>query len=156
MPRPEAGASRAAERRRAARLDAYVAVVDVVVEVGGWEHECCGEAIERDQVVDLRCIRHEGPDGRTRLVESHHGGLDVPADEHVRGRVTEIQVVLETGEVRSVLRVPGGGELRDVDELRDGGEDGDGDGDGLLQDPWTGDAIASRSVEFLVTVRRSR
>jgi hypothetical protein len=35
-----------------------VSVVDVVVEVGDWEHECCGEAIERNQLVDFQCIRY--------------------------------------------------------------------------------------------------
>jgi hypothetical protein len=66
--------------------------VDVVVEVGGWEHECCGDATERNQLVDLYCIRYEGPDGPVRLTEGHDGRLDVPADERVRGRVTDIQV----------------------------------------------------------------
>ncbi|MGY1828312.1 MULTISPECIES: DUF6578 domain-containing protein [unclassified Blastococcus] len=116
--------------------------MDVVVEVGGWEHECCGDAIERGQLVDLRCIRHEGPDGRMRLVVSHHGGLDVPADERVRGRVTEIRVVRGGGPAQAVLRVPSGQALRGFGE-----ED-----DGHLEDPWTGEVVSPAGSEFLVTV----
>jgi hypothetical protein len=120
--------------------------VDVVVEVGGWEHECCGEAIEQDQLVDFQCIRYTGPDGRLRLAESHHGGLSVAADERVHGRVIEIQVVQEDGTAQSIHRVPRGRALRGYD---------DGD-DGHLEAPWTGELIPSRSLEFLVTVRTSR
>jgi hypothetical protein len=120
-------------------------VVDVVVEVGDWEHECCGEAVERNQLVDLACIRYEGPDGRTRLAESHHGGLDVAAAERVRGRVIDLHVVRENGTAQAILRVPSGRALRGFD---------DGD-DGHLEDPWTGDVVASESRAFLVTVRTS-
>lgn len=124
----------------------YIAVVDVVVEVGGWEHECCGEAIERDDVVDFDCIRHAGPDGLVHLIESHHGGIDVPPEVRVHGRVTEIQVVRGGGDAQPVLRIPSGRALCGF---------GDGD-DGHLEDPWTGDVIESSGVEFLVTVRLSR
>lgn len=81
-----------------------------------------------------------------RLIESHHGGLDVRAGERVRGRVTGIQVMQDGGAARSVLRVPSGAALRGFDE----------DDDGHLEDPWTGDVIASESNEFLVNVRTSR
>jgi len=121
-------------------------VPDVVVEVGGWEHECCGDAIERNQLVDFQCIPYTESDGRTRLYESHHGGLSVSADERVRGRVTEVQVVHGSGEVQPILRVPGGPALRGY---------GDGD-DGHLEDPWTGEVITSESRDFLVTVRTSQ
>jgi hypothetical protein len=117
--------------------------VDVVVEVGGWEHECCGEAIDRDQVVDFQCIVHAGPDGRTRLAESHHGGLDVRADQRVQGRVTEIRVVQDSGATQPILRVPSGRALRGFDDHDDG----------HLEDPWTGDVVPSGNLEFLVTIR---
>jgi hypothetical protein len=120
-------------------------VVDVVVEVGGWEHECCGAAIERNQLVDLHCIRYEGPDGPVRLIESHHGGLDVPADERVRGRVTEIRAVHDGGATQPILRVPSGQALRGCHD----------DDDGHLEDPWTGEVVTSAGPEFLVTVRTS-
>ncbi|MGY2083918.1 DUF6578 domain-containing protein [Blastococcus sp. SYSU DS0539] len=119
--------------------------MDVVVEVGGWEHECCGDAIERNQLVDFQCIRYKGPDGQMRLAESHHGGLDVSADERVRGRVTEIQVVHDGGGTQAILRLPSGEALRGFDD----------DDDGHLEDPWTGDVVTSASLEFLVTVRTS-
>lgn len=117
--------------------------MDVVVEVGGWEHDCCGAAIERSQLVDFRCIRYTGEDGRSRLAESHHGGLDVRADVRVRGRVTEIEVVLDGGTAQPVHRIPSGAALRGFDE----------DDDGHLRAPWTGEPIESEGSEFLVTVR---
>ncbi|SEK58535.1 hypothetical protein SAMN04515665_103105 [Blastococcus sp. DSM 46786] len=120
--------------------------MDVVVEVGGWEHECCGDAIERNQLVDVRCIRYVGPDGLLRLAESRHGGLDVPADQRIRGRVTEIRVVQAGGVTQAVLRVPSGQALRGFGD----------DDDGHLEDPWTGDVVPSATSEFLVTVRTSR
>lgn len=122
---------------------------DVVVEVGGWEHACCGPAIERNQVVDLQCIRHVGPDGEVHLVESHHGGLGVAADERVRGRVTDIHVVRPGDARQPVLRVPSGAALRGFDEHDDG----------HLEDPWTGEVLHAGAeaplggAEFLVTVR---
>ena len=111
--------------------------------VGGWEHDCCGEAIERNQLVDLLCIGHTGQDGRMRLIETRH---DNPSGERVRGRVTEIQVVSDGGTTQPILRVPSGRALRGFD---------DGD-DGHLEDPWTGDVITSESRNFLVTVRTPR
>jgi hypothetical protein len=117
--------------------------VDVVVEVGDWEHECCGAAIERNQLVDFQCFREEGPDGRVRLTETHHGGLDVAAGERVRGRVIELQVLQVGGTALPILRVPSGNALLGFD---------DGD-DGHLEDPWTGDVVAWESRHFLVTVR---
>ena len=76
--------------------------MDVVVEVGGWEHECCGPAIERNQVVVLHCIRWTGPDGRVHLVESHH---HIAPEERVHGRVTDIQVVQDGEAPQPILRV---------------------------------------------------
>ncbi|TKJ29741.1 hypothetical protein [Blastococcus sp. CCUG 61487] len=119
--------------------------MDVIVEVGGWEHECCGDAIERNQLVDFRCIRYRGPDGRARLAESHHDGLDVPAEERVSGRVADIHVVGGPGAARPVLRIPSGRALRGFDDVDDG----------HLEDPWTGEVIEGEDPAFLVTVRTS-
>ena len=91
--------------------------MDVVVEVGGWEHDCCGPAIERNQVVDLHCIRRTDPDGQMRLVETHD---HVDPDERVLGRVIEIQVVHDGGTTQQILRVPGGRALRGFDDDDDG------------------------------------
>ncbi|MGY5882792.1 hypothetical protein [Modestobacter lacusdianchii] len=120
--------------------------MDVVVEVDGWEHECCGGSIERDQLVDLTCICSTGPDGRTRLTETHHGGLDVAADEQVRGRVTDIRVGQGAGAWLPVLRVPSGRALRGLDDADDG----------HLEDPWTGEVVTSDSPVFRVSVRTHR
>ena len=116
--------------------------MDVVVEVGGWEHACCGEAIERDQVVDFRCIRFPRPDGSLQLIESHHE-VGVPAVDRIRGRVAHLEVVQADGTAQPILRVPSGAALRGFDD----------DDDGHLEDPWTGDLVASGGEEFLVTVR---
>jgi hypothetical protein len=123
-----------------------LSLVDVVVEVGGWEHACCGQAIERNQLVDFQCFRHEGPDGRVRMLESHHGGLNVLTDERVRGRVTEIQVVQDGGE-QSILRIPSADELHAAEEADTS----------PLEGSWTGDPLPLGSNwEFLVTVQTSR
>ncbi len=116
--------------------------MDVVVEVGGWEHECCGPAIERNQVVVLHCIRWTGPDGQVRLIEHHH---HIDPEERVQGWVTDIRVVQDGGATRPILRVPSGQALRGFDD----------DDDGHLEDPWTGDVVPRGSGDSLVTVRRS-
>ena len=96
--------------------------MDVVVEVGGWEHECCGSAIERNQVIELGCIRWTGPDGQVHLVESHH---HLDPEERVQGWVTDIRVVQDGGAPQPILRVPSGQALRGFDD----------DDDGHLEDP---------------------
>ena len=116
--------------------------MEVVVEVGGWEHECCGAAIERNQLVDLECIRSTAPDGRGRLVETHHG-FELPTMERVLGRVVEIEVVHDGRDPRPILRVPSGVALLGFDEQDDG----------HLEDPWTGEAVLAEGGQFLVTVR---
>lgn len=116
--------------------------MDVVVEVGGWEHECCGGALERDAVVDLGCLRRVDRDGRVRLLETHH---EVEPDERVRGRVTDLHVVTAAGATRPVLRLPGGRALRGVDPHDDG----------HLEDPWTGEVLTPDGDDFLVTLRTS-
>ncbi|WNV73739.1 hypothetical protein [Geodermatophilus sp. DSM 44513] len=113
--------------------------MDVIVEVGGWEHACCGPAIERDRVVDLGCTRWSDPHGRSRLTETHH---HVDPEVRVQGRVTEIQV-RDGATVLPILRVPSGRALRGLDE----------DDDGHLEDPWTGAVVTPASGDFLVTVR---
>jgi hypothetical protein len=118
--------------------------VDVVVEVGGWEHECCGPAIERDQVVDFECLLLLEPGARPRLVETHHGP-DVVAHpvERIQGRVVDLDAVHADGSTCPILRVPSGGALR-----------GFGEDDGHLEDPWTGEIVtAGQGNDFLVTVR---
>jgi hypothetical protein len=112
--------------------------VEVVVEVGGWEHACCGPAIERDQLVDLGCIRNVAPDGGVSLSETRH---EVESEIRVRGRVCDIQVARLGQPARPVLRLPSGRALRGFDD-----ED-----DGHLEDPWTGELLAD-GYDFLVVV----
>jgi hypothetical protein len=119
-------------------------VVDVVVEVGDWEHECCGPAYERGQVVDLTCMVVTTPEGATVLVETRHEiGVHWPL-EHVRGRVVDLEAVCTDGTSQAVLRVPDGSSLC-----------GFGEDDGHLEDPWTGEVVVSSRNEFRVTVRVS-
>ncbi|HEX8498925.1 MAG TPA: hypothetical protein VF661_17120 [Actinomycetales bacterium] len=122
--------------------------MDVVVRVGGWEHACCGPAIERQELVDLGCVRVAGPDGEVLLVETHHdtGPPVGPAEqvERVRGRVADIRVVGDDGATRPVLRVPSGEALRGFDAHDDG----------HLEDPWTGEQVTPGGT-FLVTVART-
>ena len=112
----------------------------VRVEVGDWEHECCGSAIERDDVVDLGCLRRRDADGRVRLIETHH---DSPIETRVRGRVVDILVLAEDGSSTPILRVPSGAALRGFDD-----ED-----DGHLETPWSGELVDERNKRFLVTVK---
>ena len=115
----------------------------VIVEVGGWEHECCGPAIERGDSVTFTCIRHLQPDGQVRLIESHH---DLGPSERIQGRVLDIHVVEQAGATRPVLRVPSGAALCGNDS-----EDA-----GHLQDPGTGEVAPSDSTDFLITVSTGR
>ncbi|WP_380160570.1 hypothetical protein [Kineococcus sp. R86509] len=120
---------------------------DLVVEVGGWEHDCCGPAIERNAVIELSVYPWTGPDGRERLVEGRHdiGEAGTPVYQRVRGRVTNLHVVHEDGTIEAIARVPSGSALCGTD---------DGD-DGHLETPWTGELIAARGSEFLVTLQQA-
>ena len=84
--------------------------------MGGWEHECCGEAIERGQLVDFDCQRTMGKDRRVHLHAGHHSS----AERRVRGRVRAIQVVRPYQRSQPVLRVPSGVVLRGFDPNDDG------------------------------------
>jgi hypothetical protein len=112
--------------------------VDVAVEVGGWEHECCGEAIERDSLVSFGCMRGTQGDGMETLIETHH---DRVPDVRVSGRVTDLHVVRADGATEPVLRVPSGRALRGADPMDDG----------HLQTPWTAEPVPAGS-SFLVCV----
>lgn len=111
------------------------------MEVGDWEHECCGPAYERDSVVELSCLVVSGTVG-TRYVESHHGlgGEVEPVD--VRGRVDDLRIVHADGSTDQIQRLPSGRALRGFDD-----ED-----DGHLERAWTGEPVSNDSNQFLVTV----
>jgi hypothetical protein len=59
-----------------------------------WEQECCGSAIERQQIVALSCKRYVGPDRGTILAVSRH---EPEPGELVRGWVTDLHVALTRG-----------------------------------------------------------
>ncbi len=119
--------------------------VDVEVEVGGWEHECCGDAIERGQLVDLDCQRTMGEDGLMHLHAGRHSPAERRVRGRVRGRVRHIQVLRPGQPSQPVLRVPSGRAVRGFDP-----ED-----DGHLENPWTGEAVPD-GENFIITVRPSR
>ncbi len=112
-----------------------------MVEVGGWEHECCGPSIERNRVVDLGCLRVMGPDGEVHLSETHH---HLEPELQVQGRVRDIQVVRPGHPCQPVLRLPSGEAMRGFDA----------DDDGHLEAPWTGQLLPDGD-DFLVTVHVS-
>jgi len=92
-------------------------VTEVIVRVGGWEHECCGDAIEVNQIVEFGCLTLRRTSGEEQLVETHH---DRPPDVYVRGRVSDISVIDARGMQRLIFRVPSGFALRGFDPWDDG------------------------------------
>lgn len=122
---------------------AYDARVGTTVEIGSWEHECCGPAFERSEVVELRCfIVSGGSDRADRFVETHHD-LDTTHDQFtVRGRVVDISIVHPDGSIEPVDRLPSGAALRGFDEHDDG----------HLETPWTGEPVTADAASFLITI----
>jgi hypothetical protein len=115
----------------------------IVVEVGDWEHECCGPAYERDSVVELTCLVVSGQaEPPTRYVESHHDLTARPTTARVRGRVADICIEHVDGSTELIERLPSGRALRGLDE----------DDDGHLEHPWTGEPVTNSSNRFFVTV----
>jgi hypothetical protein len=110
----------------------------VVVLVGGWEHECCGPAVEIGDVVEYGVV---SADGARRFVEVRHGTV---RNQTVRGRVVELYAVSPDGRV-AIERVPSGAALRGVDD----------DDDGHLEARWTGQPVTvtwEEDPEFEVVV----
>lgn len=53
----------------------------VVVELGDWEHACCGPAYERDALVEVTCLAVRGfDDSDDGHLEQPWTGLPVTAD----------------------------------------------------------------------------
>lgn len=96
----------------------------VVVIVGGWEHECCGPAVEIGDVVEYGVV---SADGARRFEEIRH---DTVPNQTIRGRVVELFAVGREGRV-AIERVPSGAALRGFDE----------DDDGHLEARWTGQPV---------------
>jgi hypothetical protein len=116
--------------------------VETVVEVGDWEHECCGPAYERDSLVELSCLVVPGSGGVVRYLETHHGPSGEVEPVEVRGRVADVHIVHTDGSTEQIQRLPSGRALRGFDD-RD---------DGHLERAWTGEPVANDSYQFLVTV----
>lgn len=134
-----------ADRRRAplpsGRTRSYDAEVEWTVEVGGWEHECCGPAFERNQLVELGCVEVPADDGHpARLVETHHG-LDLGTIA-VRGRVVDVAIRHADGSTAPIERVPSGKALRGFDEHDDG----------ELRTPWSDEPVEADSEVFVLVI----
>jgi len=114
-------------------------VTVVIVRIGDWEHECCGEAVGVNQIVEFGCLTLRRATGEEQLVETHH---DREPDVYVRGRVSEISVVDGGGVQRSIVRVPSGLALRGFDP-RD---------DGHLEEQHTGLVVDAKPEVFDVKV----
>ena len=114
-----------------------------VVEVGDWEHECCGPPYERDTVVEVVCRIVSGRDhAATRYLESHHDLTTQHDVIRVRGRVVDICIQHLDGSTEQIERLPSGRALRGFDE---------GD-DGHLDHPWTREPVAYDSNTFFVII----
>jgi hypothetical protein len=97
----------------------------VVVLVGGWEHECCGPAVEVGDVVEYWVVP---ADGARRYEEVRH---DDARTQTIRGRVVDLYAVGRAGRIE-IERVPSGSALCGSDE----------DDDGHLEARWTRQPIA--------------
>lgn len=115
----------------------------ITVEVGGWEHECCGPAYERDAVIELICLVVSGQVSvPTRYVESHHDLSSSHETIHVRGRVAEISMTHADGSTEALARLPSGRAL--------GGFDADDDG--CLEQRWTGVPLVGSSDRYVLAI----
>lgn len=112
----------------------------VVVVLGGWEHQCCGEVVEVGEFVEYGVV---STDGARRFEEVHH--VTVPTAT-VRGRVIELFALGSDGRT-PIARIPTGRALRGFDD----------DDDGHLESPWSGQTVDvewDRDPEFEVVLDR--
>ncbi len=84
------------------------------VEVGGWEHDCCGPELLRFTSVEWTVI----PVAGGPFVETHHGmdeteGLKVI---EVVGTIVELEAIDRDGSRTPITRIPSGRALRGMDE----------------------------------------
>jgi hypothetical protein len=83
------------------------------VDLGGWEHECCGRAYEVGDDVTMTLYLPMGGtlSGDADYMESHHvlliGGSDV------RGEVVGVEALGPDGVFVSVIRLPSAAEISD-------------------------------------------
>ena len=115
-----------------------------MIEVGEWEHECCGASFDRNSIVDVSCLKVSGTDplSSTRLVESHHELTTNSETLTYKGRVADIAIVHADGSVEPIHRLPSGQALRGFDDHDDG----------HLEQPWNGQPVLRDSDRFLLTL----
>jgi hypothetical protein len=113
-----------------------------VVEIGDWEHECCGPAYQRDSVIELTCLVVPRADGTARYVETHHGLTSRHPTITLRGRVADIAIRHLDGSIEPLERLPGGSALRGLDAADDG----------HLARPWTDVPVINDSDDFRITI----
>lgn len=80
------------------------------VEVGGWEHVCCGPELSR--LMDVEWTVAVASDGR--LVETHHD-LDDLEVFPVVGTIVDLEAVGADGSRTRITRIPYGSALGGVD-----------------------------------------
>ena len=120
------------------RATGYSPGVNILVEVGGWEHECCGAALERRSEVTLTCISPgERSDGGDLGYSTH--GIKSPV-YRCTGYVLDLWLVDEAGHRQPIQCDPSGQALRGFDESDDCA---------IRAEP-TGEIIAAHNGRFLV------
>lgn len=115
--------------------------MNTAVQVGGWEHACCGPEYALDTVVGFRCLVERDPAGGvSRYVECRH---EIAVDHgmvRVHGRVVDIRVQHLDGSTQPIDRLPSGLALSaGCDEAR-------------LQRAGTHEPLVRYSDQYLVTV----
>lgn len=113
-----------------------------MIEIGEWEHECCGVAYERDSIMNISCLKLGLDPSSNRLMESHHEYPGSPKTVAYRGRVADISILHADGSVEQIHRLPSGRALRGSDD----------DDDGHLEQPWNGEPVIADSHRFLLTL----
>jgi hypothetical protein len=116
--------------------------MQIRVDLGGWEHECCGESYDLNDVVTWELflpVAGELADGADYM-ESHHGQLSGGVE--VTGRVVAVEVASRPATFVSVSRLPSGRALRGFDEHDDG----------IPMVLATGDPLDGHPDEFVVTL----
>ena len=83
-----------------------------MVEIGDWEHACCGSPYERNSVVELTCLVVPHKDGTSRYVETHHDLDSRHPTTTIRGRVAAIYIRHQDGSTEQLERLPSAAALR--------------------------------------------
>jgi hypothetical protein len=114
--------------------------MQIRVDLGGWEHDCCGDAYEINDVVtkDLYLPFSGTLSGGADYMESHHQHLS--GGVSVTGRVVGIEVAGPDGQYVAVTRLPSGADLNDLNE----------DGSDAVVELATGNVLDIEPDEYIV------